>query len=65
MRAPHHAGAHPLRRRISAEPAWCRLRSSDFQSAARYRGHAMRNFNLTTLNEKDVVSGIQEMAKLN
>jgi len=25
----------------------------------------MRNFNLTTLNEKDVVSGIQEMAKLN
>ena len=31
----------------------------------RYRGHAMWNFNLTTLNEKDVVSGIQEMAKLN
>src|SRR5215472_405617 len=25
----------------------------------------MRNFNLTTLNEKDVVSGIQEMVKLN
>ncbi len=32
---------------------------------ARYRGHAMWNFNLTTLNEKDVVSGIQDMAKLN
>jgi alpha-L-rhamnosidase len=32
---------------------------------ARYRGHAMWNFNLTTLNEKDVVAGIQEMAKLN
>src|SRR5215472_5478502 len=25
----------------------------------------MRNFNLTTLNEKDIVNGIQEMAKLN
>jgi len=32
---------------------------------ARYRGHAMWNFNLTTLNEKDVISGIQEIAKLN
>jgi hypothetical protein len=32
---------------------------------ARYRGHAMWNFNLTTINEKDVVSGIQDMAKLN
>lgn len=32
---------------------------------ARYRGHAMWNFNLTTLNEKSVTSGIQEMAKLN
>jgi alpha-L-rhamnosidase len=32
---------------------------------ARYRGHAMWNFNLPTLNEKDVVSGIQEMARLN
>ncbi len=32
---------------------------------AAYRGHAMWNFNLATLNEKDVVSGIQEMAKLN
>jgi hypothetical protein len=32
---------------------------------ARYRGHAMWNFNLTTLNEKSIVSGIEEMAKLN
>ena len=32
---------------------------------ARYRGHAMWNFNLVTLNEKDILSGIQEMAKLN
>jgi hypothetical protein len=37
-----------------------------FQSPpAKYRGHAMWNFNLTTLNENEVVSGIQEMAKLN
>jgi hypothetical protein len=32
---------------------------------AKYRGHAMWNFNLTTLNEHDVIAGIQEMAKLN
>ena len=32
---------------------------------AQYRGHAMWNFNLATLNEKAVISGIQEMAKLN
>jgi hypothetical protein len=32
---------------------------------AQYRGHAMWNFNLTTLNEKDIVTGIDEMAKLN
>ncbi len=32
---------------------------------AEYRGHAMWNFNLPTLNENAVVSGIQEMAKLN
>ena len=32
---------------------------------ARYRGHAMWNFNLPTLNEKSVVDGIDEMAKLN
>jgi hypothetical protein len=32
---------------------------------AQYRGHAMWNFNLATLNEKDIVSGIQEMAALN
>jgi hypothetical protein len=37
-----------------------------FQSPpAKYRGHAMWNFNLSTLNEKDVISGIEEMAKLN
>jgi hypothetical protein len=37
-----------------------------FQSPpAKYRGHAMWNFNLTTLNEKDVISGIEEMARLN
>ena len=32
---------------------------------AEYRGHAMWNFNLPTLNENAVISGIQEMAKLN
>ena len=32
---------------------------------AQYRGHAMWSFNLTTLNENAVISGIQEMAKLN
>jgi hypothetical protein len=32
---------------------------------AKYRGHAMWNFNLVTLNEKDVIGGIQEMARLN
>jgi hypothetical protein len=32
---------------------------------AEFRGHAMWNFNLTTLNEKAVLTGIQEMAKLN
>src|SRR5215472_21298 len=32
---------------------------------AEYRGHAMWNFNLATLNDNAVISGIQEMAKLN
>jgi len=32
---------------------------------AMYRGHAMWNFNLSTLNEASVISGIQEMARLN
>ena len=32
---------------------------------AEYRGHAMWNFPLSTLNESGIVSGIQEMAKLN
>jgi hypothetical protein len=32
---------------------------------AKSRGHAMWNFNLSTLNENSVVSGIEELAKLN
>ena len=32
---------------------------------AEFRGHAMWNFHLPTLNENAVISGIQEMAKLN
>ncbi|HEV2445791.1 MAG TPA: glycosyl hydrolase, partial [Candidatus Sulfopaludibacter sp.] len=37
-----------------------------FQSPpAQYRGHAMWNFKLGTLNEKDVITGIDEMARLN
>ena len=32
---------------------------------AQYRGHAMGSFPLTTLNESYVISGIQEMARLN
>ncbi len=32
---------------------------------AEYRGHAMWNFNLGTLNESAVISGIDEMATLN
>lgn len=32
---------------------------------AQYRGHAMWSFPLTTLNENYVISGIQEMARLN
>src|SRR5690242_20889791 len=32
---------------------------------AEYRGHAMWNFNLPTLNEKSVIAGIQDIAKLN
>src|SRR6266446_1407994 len=32
---------------------------------AQYRGHAMWSFPLSTLNETSIVSGIQEMAKLN
>ncbi|HWB85766.1 MAG TPA: glycosyl hydrolase [Bryobacteraceae bacterium] len=32
---------------------------------AQYRGHAMWSFNLTTLDQKSVISGIDEMAKLN
>ena len=37
-----------------------------FQSPpAEYRGHAMWSFNLSTLNENAIVTGIEEMAKLN
>jgi hypothetical protein len=32
---------------------------------AQYRGHAMWNFPLTTLNENYIVSGIEEMSRLN
>jgi hypothetical protein len=32
---------------------------------ATYRGHAMWNFNLNTLDENSVITGIQEMARLN
>ena len=32
---------------------------------AAYRGHAMWNFNLGTLNEPSIVSGIQELARMN
>ena len=55
---------------LAATPA-CLVAQSEFDPAifrnppARYRGHAMWNFNLTNLNENAVVSGIQEMAKLN
>ncbi|SPF46558.1 conserved exported hypothetical protein [Candidatus Sulfopaludibacter sp. SbA4] len=51
---------------LFAQPA-----SRDFDPAifkappAEYRGHAMWSFNLTTLNENAIVSGIREMAKLN
>ena len=45
--------------------------TTDFDSAvfktppAQYRGHAMWSFPLSTLNENYVISGIEEMAKLN
>jgi hypothetical protein len=47
------------------------LAQNDFDAAvfqsppAKYRGHAMWNFPLATLNEKDIVAGIDEMARLN
>jgi hypothetical protein len=62
-----------LRRSILVLTAFCAVLpgQSGFDPAifknppARYRGHAMWNFNLTNLSEDSVVSGIQEMAKLN
>jgi hypothetical protein len=51
---------------VLAQPAANDFDPAVFQSPpAQYRGHAMWNFNLNTLNESDIVSGIQEMAKLN
>jgi len=50
---------------LSAQPANA-FDSAIFKSPpAEYRGHAMWNFNLPTLNENAVISGIDEMAKLN
>jgi hypothetical protein len=51
---------------LQSQPSDRDFDAATFKSPpAAYRGHAMWNFNLTTLNEKDVVAGIQEMAKLN
>lgn len=49
-----------------AQPAADRFDPAIFSHPpASYRGHAMWSFPLNTLNENYVVSGIQEMAKLN
>jgi alpha-L-rhamnosidase len=49
-----------------AQPAANSFDTAIFKAPpAAYRGHAMWSFPLTTLNEKYVVSGIEEMAKLN
>lgn len=56
---------------LAAAGLWAQNAGRQFDPAifkappAEYRGHAMWNFNLTTLNANAVVSGIQEMAKLN
>ena len=51
---------------LSAQTAAPQFDPAIFKSPpAEYRGHAMWNFNLPTLNENAIVSGIQEMAKLN
>jgi alpha-L-rhamnosidase len=52
--------------RLSAQTTASPFDPAIFKSPpAEYRGHAMWNFNLLTLNEHAIVSGIQEMAKLN
>src|ERR1700683_3299838 len=56
---PHQAFAQSQSRAKDFDPAFF------LSPPAQYRGHAMWNFNLTTLNENDVISGIQEMARLN
>src|ERR1700693_289185 len=51
---------------LSAQNAANQFDAAIFKSPpAEFRGHAMWNFNLTNLNENAIVSGIQEMAKLN
>ena len=51
---------------LSAQTAAPQFDAAIFKTPpAEYRGHAMWNFNLPTLNENAVISGIQEMAKLN
>src|ERR1022692_3244494 len=51
---------------LSAQNAANQFDAAIFKAPpAEYRGHAMWNFNLPTLNESAVINGIQEMAKLN
>src|SRR5215472_10097455 len=56
---------------IAATPALAQPAPNSFDAAvfksppAAYRGHAMWSFPLGTLNEQYVVSGIEEIAKLN
>ncbi len=51
---------------LFAQPALKDFDPAIFKSPpAAYRGQAMWSFNLTTLNENAVLSGIREMAKLN
>ena len=51
---------------LSAQNAANQFDAAIFKAPpAEYRGHAMWNFNLPTLNESEVINGIQEMAKLN
>ena len=51
---------------IAAASAFAQFDPAVFKTPpAQYRGHAMWSFPLSTLNKNYVVSGIQEMAKLN
>src|SRR5215470_12682720 len=51
---------------FAASPAFAQFDAAVFKAPpAQYRGHAMWSFPLTTLNENYVISGIQEMARLN